>query len=65
MPGDKRSAGPGDLAVWMMEPALPRVIRAITGDKVILVEPGDETANLSRRVSRAAIAPVDLQALYA
>jgi hypothetical protein len=60
----KRSPITGDLAIWMAEPSVPRVVRAMAGNNVILFEPGDETGAHSQRISRDAIAPVDQQLLH-
>ena len=63
LPTLKRKPKVGEFAFWVAEPGLPRLVRALSGDKVTLFEPGAD--NSGRKIIAAYLDAIDLDAIVA
>jgi hypothetical protein len=54
----------GEFAFWVIEPGLPRLVRALSGDKVTLFEPGADDVS-GRKIAAAYLNAIDLDAIVA
>jgi len=54
----------GEFAFWVAEPGLPRLVRALSGDKVTLFEPGADDVS-GRKIAAAYLDAIDLDAIVA
>jgi hypothetical protein len=64
LPTLKRSPKVGEFAFWVAEPGLPRLVRAMAGDKVTLFEPGTDEVS-GRKIVARFLDAVDLDAVIA
>jgi hypothetical protein len=64
LPTLKRRPKVGEFAFWVAEPGLPRLVRALSGDKVTLFEPGAGDVS-GRKVAAAYLDAIDLDAIVA
>jgi hypothetical protein len=53
----------GEFAFWVTEPGLPRLVRALSGDKVTLFEPGADDGS-GRKIAAAYLDAIDLECDY-
>ena len=58
----KRKPKEGEFAFWVAEPGLPRLVRALSGDKVTLFEPGADDVSGSK-IHAAYLDAIDLDAI--
>lgn len=64
LPTLKRKPKAGEFAFWVAEPGLPRLVRALSGDKVTLFELGADDAS-GTKVAAAYVDAIDLDAIIA
>ena len=64
LPTLKRKPKVGEFAFWVAEPGLPRLVRALSGDKVTLFEPGADDIS-GRKIAAAYLDAIDLEAIVA
>ena len=64
LPTLKRKPKVGEFAFWVVEPGLPRLVRALSGDKVTLFEPGADDVS-GRKIAAAYLNAIDLDAIVA
>jgi hypothetical protein len=64
LPTLKRKPKVGEFAFWVAEPGLPRLVRAVSGDKVTLFEPGADDVS-GRKIAAAYLDAIDLDAIVA
>ena len=64
LPTLKRKPKVGEFAFWVAEPGLPRLVRALSGDKVTLFEPGADDVS-GRKIAAAYLDAIDLDAIIA
>ena len=62
LPTLKRKPKAGEFAFWVAEPGLPRLVRALSGDKVTLFEPGADDVT-GRKIAAAYLDAIDLDAI--
>ena len=60
----KRKPTVGELAFWVIEPGLPRLVQALSGDTVNLFEPGADDVS-GRKIHAAYLDAIDLDAIVA
>ena len=64
LPTLKRKPKVGEFAFWVAEPGLPRLVRALSGDKVTLFEPGADDVS-GRKIGAAYLDAINLDAIIA
>lgn len=64
LPTLKRKPKVGEFAFWVAEPGLPRLVRALSGDKVTLFETGVDDIS-GRKIAAAYLDAIDLDAIFA
>jgi hypothetical protein len=64
LPTLKRKPKVGEFAFWVAEPGLPRRVRALSGDKVTLFEPGADDVS-GRKIAAAYLDAINLDAIIA
>ena len=60
----KRKPKAGEFAFWVAEPGLPKLVRALSGDKATLFEPGADDVS-GRKIAAAYLDAIDLDAIFA
>lgn len=64
LPTLNRKPKDGEFAFWVAEPGLPRLVRSLSGNKVILFEPGADEIS-TRKIAAAYLNAVNLDAIVA
>jgi hypothetical protein len=64
LPTLKRKPKVGEFAFWVAEPGLPRLVRALSGDKVALFEPGADDVS-GTKIAAAYLDAIDLDTIVA